>query len=262
MSWKKTTSPFERVHADHFVFEGKTFLVLVDDYSNWIEVYPNKSSDTESVIRSLRQFCATFGIPKLLVTDNGTAFTSKLFKTFCKVNGIEHKTSPPYHLQSNGLAERAVGIVKNNPYKSRLDPKPLPIEIQLLKFLQKSHSTPLSDCQKSPSQLIFNFPVRNAFSQMERRESHKLEQLPDCDKIIKSSQIPSSYIHPKKTWNLINGKNKGLKVSTKRKVIDRKNREVKNNEIPFEVHNKLKKNHSIMEIKFIFIQVKIFGLGQ
>ena len=48
---------------------------------------------------------ATLGIPEILVTDNGTAFTSTEFDQFAKQNGIRHATTLPYHPASNGLAE-------------------------------------------------------------------------------------------------------------------------------------------------------------
>jgi len=52
------------------------------------------------------QFC----IPETIVSDNAACFTGEEFKTFTLVNGIKHIASTPH---SNGLAERAVQIVKS-----------------------------------------------------------------------------------------------------------------------------------------------------
>lgn len=114
MTWPSTTHPFERIHIDHFFFNGKCFLIIVDDFSNFIDVKLNKSIDSKSVLNSLREFCSVFGLPTVIVSDNATCFNSMEFNNFCKFNGIKHLNSPQYHPQSNGLAERGVGIVKSN----------------------------------------------------------------------------------------------------------------------------------------------------
>ena len=60
----------------------------------------------------MRTLFAQFGVPEMIVTDNGTGFVSSKFEQFLKSNGVKHTTSAPYNPASNGLAERAVQIVK------------------------------------------------------------------------------------------------------------------------------------------------------
>jgi hypothetical protein len=46
-----------------------------------------------------------FGTPRILISDGGTHFTRKNFKTCLSNLGIEHRVSTAYHLQTNGQAE-------------------------------------------------------------------------------------------------------------------------------------------------------------
>ena len=66
------------------------------------------SMSSTSVIEELRTLFAKFGLPETIVTANGAGFISPEFKEFMEV----HTTSTPYDPSSNGLAERAVQIVK------------------------------------------------------------------------------------------------------------------------------------------------------
>ena len=64
-------------------------------------------------IEKLQQIFAVHGLPKTIVTDNGSSFTSTVFKEFLDSNAIRHITSSPYQPSTNGLAERAVQSFKN-----------------------------------------------------------------------------------------------------------------------------------------------------
>ncbi len=91
------------------------YLVLIDAHSKWVEAFCSISS---AVIEELRPLFAKFGLPETIVTDNGTCFVSEEFESFLAYNGIRHVTSASYHPASNGLAERAVQIVKRGLKKT------------------------------------------------------------------------------------------------------------------------------------------------
>lgn len=169
LSWKKTSYPFERIHIDHFFYHF-FFLVIVDDFSNWIDVQLNKNVSSMCVINSLKRFFCNFGFPSILVSDNATCFNSYEFKSFCKINGIIHRNSPEYHPISNGLAERTVGIVKSNLKKSLSEnPNYLSIENQILNFLFKYHNTPLSN-GTIPAETIFKYKVKTNLSILQKQD--------------------------------------------------------------------------------------------
>ncbi|GFS26698.1 Pol polyprotein [Elysia marginata] len=60
----------------------------------------------------MKSIFAKFGIPEILISDNGPQFASKEFAQFTECYGILHKTSSPLHPESNGEAERAVRTIK------------------------------------------------------------------------------------------------------------------------------------------------------
>ena len=108
------TLPWSKVGTDLFEHEGNHYLVMVDYYSNFIEVAPLQSDTrTSTVLKHMKQNIARYGIMDTLISDNGPQFASREFKDFTAKYGIHHVTSSPLHQQTNGLAERAVQTVKN-----------------------------------------------------------------------------------------------------------------------------------------------------
>ena len=74
-------------------------------------------STSTTVINLSRRLFAQFGIPEVLVTDNASCFVSEEFETFLSKNGFKHILSAPFYRATNGLAERAVQIVKKKKKK-------------------------------------------------------------------------------------------------------------------------------------------------
>lgn len=105
--------PWRRIHLDNAgPLLGRTILIMVDAHSKWIETCPLKTIYLAATIECLKRSFSQFGLPKMVVSDNATCFTSGEFQEFVKKNGITHVTSAPYHAASNGLARRVVQTVK------------------------------------------------------------------------------------------------------------------------------------------------------
>ena len=77
----------------------------------------------------------------MLVTDNGTVFTSDEFSRFTKQNGIRHVRSAPYYPVSNDLVERAVQTFKDFIKKMKGGSVEVNVSCFLLQYCITPHST-------------------------------------------------------------------------------------------------------------------------
>ncbi|KAL0151722.1 hypothetical protein M9458_052948 [Cirrhinus mrigala] len=70
------------------------------------EAIPLRKITAPVIIKALLKFFSTFGLPKIVQTDQGTNFLSNVFRQVLKTLGITHRTSTPYHPESQGAIER------------------------------------------------------------------------------------------------------------------------------------------------------------
>jgi hypothetical protein len=111
--WPQPASAWERVHIDYFSVGQRSFLVVVDAYSKWLECLDmGNDLTTRHLITKMKFLIARFGLPSIIVSDNDAKIASREFVEFCEINGIQYLTSPIYHPCSNGLAEINVRTCK------------------------------------------------------------------------------------------------------------------------------------------------------
>ena len=72
-------------------------LLVIDAYTKWLDVHVTSTSSSASSYVEVRKSFATYGLPKVIVSDNTANFTSEEFQTFLKSNGVKHVRKPPYH---------------------------------------------------------------------------------------------------------------------------------------------------------------------
>ena len=102
--------------------------------SNFWEV-DRMDTTTTSVIKQLKSHLARFGIPSMIVGDNGPQYLSEEFRKFAAKWDFEHQTSTsaPVHQNANGKAETAVkaaNLMFSKCKKSQTDPYILLLEIR------------------------------------------------------------------------------------------------------------------------------------
>jgi hypothetical protein len=90
----------------------KYVVVAVEYFSKWIEVKPLATITSVTVQEFFWQnIVYHFGVPKAVTVDNGTQFEAEAFKEFCEQIGMKIHFALVRHPESNGLVERANGII-------------------------------------------------------------------------------------------------------------------------------------------------------
>ena len=104
--------PFQSICADFFTLDSTNYLIIVDRYSNWLNIFKLSSDSTGNLVKQLRDCISTFGIPATFTSDGAKVFTSKIFEDFCSRWGIVHRVSTGYNPRANKRAELAVKHAK------------------------------------------------------------------------------------------------------------------------------------------------------
>ena len=86
--------------------------MVTDYFSNYIEVENLNKTTSGDVTKALKSMFARYGVPDIVISDNGPQFASEEFTKFSKQWNFDHITSSPRYPQSNGKAENAVKTVK------------------------------------------------------------------------------------------------------------------------------------------------------
>ncbi|KAK9889146.1 hypothetical protein WA026_004416 [Henosepilachna vigintioctopunctata] len=162
--WPIPNGNWDRLHLDFMgPFMNKYFLIVIDAYSKWLEIFPLNSITSKITIEMLRSLLARFGLPRQVVTDNGATFTSTEFQQFLSKNNIKHITSPPFHPSSNGAAENSVKTVKNALKNAISNAKFANLNLVLNNFLFDYRTTPHSTLEMSPAEVMFQRKLRTRF---------------------------------------------------------------------------------------------------
>lgn len=128
-------------------------------FSKWLEVFPSKKADAETVAKALlAEIIPRWGIPvKLTSSDNGTHFNNELIKQVCKYLGMKLNFHTAYHPQSGGAVEKENATLKNCLAKCSADTglswvKCLPYVVMKMRMRERTK------LKLSPFEIVFGRP--------------------------------------------------------------------------------------------------------
>ena len=104
--------PGELLSLDLFKINKKDFITITCKLLGQIlgEKLANKSA--EETCRVLENLFLRNGPPLKIITNNGTNFTSRRFKTLMNKYMVEHARCSPHNHSGNGSAEKSVDTLK------------------------------------------------------------------------------------------------------------------------------------------------------
>lgn len=161
----KGDKPFLTLHIDHYgplekTGNGKTYIFeVIDAFTKFVKLYDVKSTKTVEVIHKLEEYFNYYSKPLRIISDRGSAFTSKEFENFINNHGIIHIKIATASPKSNGQIERTNRdltpiLSKLTDLKNKWN-KNLP----LVEFA--INNTFCSSTKRSPSMLLFGVNQRD-----------------------------------------------------------------------------------------------------
>ena len=92
--------------------QRKFLIVAIDYFTKWIEAKALAKITTKKVTQFFwENVICRYGLPRILVTDNGLQFNNEEFRKYCDDNDIDLRFTSVAHPQANGQAEVANRII-------------------------------------------------------------------------------------------------------------------------------------------------------
>ena len=135
--------PIEK-HSGSFNY----ILTMRDRSTGFLATAPIVDKKAETVRDAfIQNWCGHYGIPQVIMTDNGREFSNMILTRTFEQLGIDHKFAPPYSPQTNGFVERVHNPI-NVALRALSDKSNWPLHLPLItisinnSFMEGSPFTP------------------------------------------------------------------------------------------------------------------------
>ena len=172
------SQPWDRVAIDIVgklprTRRGNCFILTVMDFATrYMEAIPLRRVDAVTTCNALMEVFAHFGLPREILSDNGSNFVAEVTEKLIKLLGVKHIKCSPYHPESNGMLERSHQVLKKT--LDKLGASQTNWDEYLLLALR---TAPHAALGISPYHLLFGRDARTPVSEL-RQRMEELEPAP------------------------------------------------------------------------------------
>ena len=139
-------------------------LTCLDQATKWPEAIPLKSIMARSIAREMLNLFAHTGIPREILTDQGTQFVGNLVTKLCKELGVDQIHTTPYRPESSGLIERMHKTLGSVLRKCASEGKDWVVQLPFVMFALRA--APNRDTLSSPYELLYGRAMRSPLDLM------------------------------------------------------------------------------------------------
>jgi len=197
--------PFRTINMDHIGPFPKSksgnlhILVIVCAFTKYTFLAATRTTKTTPVIKALQQLFAVFGQPSRIISDRGTAFTSKEFENFTKEQGIQHIKTAVRTPRANGQAERMNKTLLNALKTSTEKTKEWDQQLFKIQWGINSHIN--ATTKFSPNDLVFNFNPRDVTNNR-LIQALSDDSISESDIEMKRQQAAANITNEQKKWKI------------------------------------------------------------
>ena len=137
--------------------------MLMDCATRYPDAIALPSIDTERVAEALVEMFSRVGVPKEVLSDRGTNFTSELMKEVARLLSVRQLHTSPYHPMANGMVEKFNGTLKLM-LKRMCAEKPRDWDRYLAPLLFAYREVPQASLGFSPFELLYGRHIRGPLS--------------------------------------------------------------------------------------------------